>query len=161
MMSAMGRPEKALDRITAMLQPGEEVVAHTSGSLADPGHSAGTTRGTIAVTNQRILYSGTTGIGGSKTLAYPWGQVTAVLAEKNLLTSHLSVAAAGADSRFIVKYQEAQSLAKAAQEQLHAAQQTTTSAPSAADELAKMASLHEQGILSADEFAAAKARILS
>lgn len=158
----MGRPEKALERITAMLQSGEQVIAHTSGSLTDPGKSAGTTRGTIAVTNQRILYSGTTGIGGSKTLAYPWSQVTSVLAEKNLLTSHLSVAAAGADARFIVKFQEAQEIAAAAQERLHAAQQPQAAAvaPSAADELAKMASLHEQGILSADEFASAKARIL-
>lgn len=77
----MGRPAKNLKRVEAMLQPGEEVIAHVPGSYADPGHSAGTTRGTLTVANHRFIYSGTTP-GAAKSIAYPWPQVTSILVHK-------------------------------------------------------------------------------
>lgn len=77
------------------------------------------------------------------------------------MTSHVTVAAAGLDARFMVKYREADEFAVAAQQQLAQSQQRPLTAPiSAADELVKLGALQQQGILTDQEFAATKARLL-
>jgi hypothetical protein len=161
-MTHMGRPEKALQQITARLQPGEDIRATVAGVLTEGNSASGTQRGMLVATTRRFLFQGTTlGPGSSESVALPWNLVSAVDVHKNLMTCHVIVQGAGGARRFLVKYAEAVPFAEAAQQLL--GQQTPAAAASAssADELAKLAALRQQGVLTDAEFTAAKARLLS
>lgn len=157
----MGRPEKALEQITSRLQPGEEIRATVPGVLTDGKSASGTQRGMLVATTRRFLFQGTTlGPGSSESVALPWNLVSAVDVHKNLMTSHVVVQGAGGGARFLVKYAEAVPFAEAAQQLLGQPAPTAPAPSSAADELVKLAGLHQQGVLTDAEFAAAKARLL-
>jgi hypothetical protein len=87
--------------------------------------------------------------------------ISALDTEKSATTSHLFIVTNAANDKFMVGDLEgAQRFAAAVQARIAALHSPAVAAPSAADELAKFAALHAQGILSDEEWAATKARLL-
>ena len=159
----MGRAEKGLEEIEGMLEPGEEVKAHVFGTQCDPPTSkSGKVAGALAVTDRRFLFVGKS-IASKKVHGIPLDTVTSVELNKGAMFSHVQVTLAGSYENFLVKYKEAEQFVQVAQSSLASAHSGGGQAPAAAsmaDEIAKLADMHQQGLLSDEEFAAAKARLL-
>ena len=159
----MGRAEKGLEEIEGMLEPGEEVKAHVFGTQCDPPTSkSGKVAGALAVTDRRFLFVGKS-IASKKVHGIPLDTVTSVELNKGAMFSHVQVTLAGSYENFLVKYKEAEQFVQVAQSALASAHSGGTQVPavaSMADEIAKLADMHQQGLLSDEEFTAAKARLL-
>jgi len=155
----MGSADKHLTKITDELEAGETVLASLTATITDkPDSLSGTTRGSLVVTDRRFIFSGAAW--GSKTSrSFLLSQVTSIDLHKNLLVAYVQVTIAGGFERFLVKYKDAEGFVAVAHKAL--AQPATPQSGSAADELTKLAALHSQGVLSDEEFAAAKAKALS
>jgi len=159
----MSRVEKHLAKIADGLQPGEQVLASVSATITDkPNSTSGSVGGALALTDQRLLFSGGTWAAkGSRSI--PLQQVTSVDLHKTPMYAHIQITIAGGFERFLVKYKEATGFVAAVQEALariHAPSQPGGASASVADEVAKLASLHAQGVLNDEEYAVAKARAL-
>ena len=155
---------KHLDKIAAELQPEELIMASLKGTLTDkPNSTSGTTSGALVLTNRRFVFSGGGWVSkGARSL--PLQQVTSFDLQRGTTFAHLQVTTAGAFSRYLIVYKAAEEFAKAGNDmlmQIHTAAAPIAPAPSAADELTKLAQLHDQGMLTDAEFAAAKAKVLS
>ena len=162
----MGRKEKGLEAIDEMLQDGEHVVAHVYGVKCDPPTgTSGKVAGALAVTNRRIVFAGKS-IASRLNHSLPLNTVTSVELNKGVMFTHIKVTLAGSYENYLVKYLEAEDFmakTQAALMEVHApvAQPSAaTGAASVADELSKLSGLRDQGILSDDEFQAAKQRLL-
>src|SRR4051794_6425401 len=110
----MASPDKHLAALTQRLQPGEEILATAPGSMTE-GNLA---RGILVVTTHRFLFAGSTITFSSESNGLPWSQVTSVEAQKNLMFAHVVVTAAGATSRYMVRFADGVAFAHAAQDQL-------------------------------------------
>lgn len=159
--------DKHYPQIVAALHDGETMVAALSATITtDLRSTSGTISGAIAATTERFMFSGS-GMLQKDARSFPWIQVSSLNLQQGLLLAHITVTAATSAARFMVgKSADTQAFVAAAQEQMVRAKTASAgvaaapSAPSTADELTKLAGLHAQGILTADEFAAAKARLL-
>jgi hypothetical protein len=161
----MSRLSKGEDLIISMLQPGESIVASILASQCDPPTSkSGKVAGCLAITNQRVMFAGRA-IAKTVNRTIPLSQVSSLELSKGMMLSHVQLTLAGSYENFLVKYKEAEEFMITAQAELQKSRSqqpamTSPSAGSTADELKKLADLHEQGILTAEEFADAKARLL-
>jgi hypothetical protein len=161
----MSRLSKGEDLIISMLQPGESIVASILASQCDPPTSkSGKVAGCLAITNQRVMFAGRA-IAKTVNRTIPLSQVSSLELSKGMMLSHVQLTLAGSYENFLVKYKEAEEFMITAQAELQKSRSqqpamTSPSAGSTADELNKLADLHEQGILTAEEFADAKARLL-
>jgi hypothetical protein len=154
---------KHLEKISAALLDGERVQASVEGTITTtPTSTSGTVRGVLALTDRRFLFSGKAwGASGSRT--FPLSTVTSIDLHKNLMLAYVQVTLAGGSERFLVRYKDAEPFIQVAHRVL-AELQSAPAAPAAvsvADELAKFAVLHSQGVLSDDEFSAKKAELLA
>jgi len=163
----MGAEERAVEAISKEFSPGEKLVASVVATRVEQG-SSGTERGALAVTNKRIVYQGGAWFGSSSRLQWVFGQISGVARTKNLMFEHIEINAGGAVSKFLVGYGEAAGFVDKANKALAESQNsnnqpgTTQGPPSGLSEsLEKLAALHEKGLLSDDEFLAAKAKLLS
>jgi hypothetical protein len=156
-------PDKHLVKLQEILQPGEAVLGHVAGTITTtPTSTSGTVRGSLVITDRRFLFSGGSW-GATDSRSLPLSNVTSIDLHKNLMLAYVQVAHAGGFDRYMVKYNDAAAFVKVAHEALaNAHQQPAAAAPpsSTADDLAKLAELHASGVLSDDEFTAAKARVL-
>jgi len=160
----MGRAEKGLEEIEGMLEPDEEIKSHVWGTQCDPPTGkSGKVSGALAITDRRVLFVGKS-LGSKKVRTIPLDTVTSVELNKGALLSHVQVTLAGSYENFLVKYKEAEPFVQVAQSALASAHSggavQAPAAASMADEIAKLADMHQQGLLSDEEFAAAKARLL-
>ncbi|WP_241031866.1 SHOCT domain-containing protein [Rhodococcus koreensis] len=151
-------------KISAELQPGEDVLASVLATVVDKSFGAsGTVRGKLVLTNRRFFFSGD-GRGSSQHRAIPLQHVTSVDLHKNLMFAQVMITFAGGVSRCRVKYNDAAPFVKVAQDVVGGRVDSPAPSPipvtSAADELAKLAQLHAQGVLTDAEFATAKANAL-
>lgn len=155
----MAKVDKHIEKLTATLQNGEEILATVSGTITNkPTDMSGTIRGALVLTDRRFLFSGTAwGAKGSK--SFPLQQVTSIDLHKNLMLAYIQVTLAGGFERFMVKYADAEPFVATAHDALSRVHVPRV-ALSAADELAKFAALHERGQLSDEEFTATKAKLL-
>lgn len=121
----------------------------------------GWTQGRLVLTSgQRLLFAGRAAM-QRVTRSYALSMISALDTEKSATTSHLFIVTNAANDKFMVGDLEgAQRFAAAVQARIAALHSPAVAAPSAADELAKFAALHAQGILSDEEWAATKARLL-
>jgi Bacterial PH domain len=160
----MSRAEKHLAKITDGLQPGEQMLASVPATITDkPNSTSGSIGGALALTDQRLLFSGGTWAAKSSR-SIPLDQVTSVDLHKTPMFAHIQITIAGGFERFLVKYKDATGFVAAAHEALgriHAPGQSGAASRSVADEVAKLASLHAQGVLNDEEYSIAKARALS
>ena len=160
----MSRASKGLELLSDLLLDGEEVLASIPATQCDPPQGkSGTVSGVLALTSGRVLFSGKA-IAKRRTRAIPLDTITSIELIKGAMLSHVQLTLAGSYENFLVKYKEAGSVLAEAQAAL-AGGHSPTSAPQAppssvADEIGKLAELHEKGLLSDEEFAAAKARLL-
>jgi hypothetical protein len=161
---------KALDkhfaRITEGLHPGEEVVSKLSATITtDLKSTSGTISGALVATSERLVFSGS-GLLQQDSRSFPWPQVSSLDLAQGMLLAHITVTAATSVARFMVgKTDDTKAFVATAQELMvksraAAAQPAPAAGSSTADELAKLAGLRDQGILTDEEFSAAKARLL-
>ena len=159
----MGSANKHLAKVEENLQPGEEIRASVSGTVTSTSTStSGTVSGILVLTDRRFIFSG--GAWGTKdSHSVPLSGVTSIDLHKNLMSAHVQVTAAGNIARYLVKYKDAEPFVKTAHDVLasaHAAVPAASNSVSPADEIAKLAALHAQGLLTDDEFVTAKTKVL-
>lgn len=161
----MSRLSKGEELISAMLQPGESIVASIAATQCDPPTAkSGKVTGCLAITNQRVVFAGKA-ITKAITRAIPVSEVSSLELSKGMMLSHIQLTLSGSYENFLVKYKEAEDFMAVAQAELQKSKNlpvSTSSATgvSAADELKKLAELHQQGILTIEEFNQAKSRLL-
>lgn len=161
----MSRLGKGLDSIEEMLQPGEEVLATILAAKCDPPTGkVGKYGGVLAVTNSRLLFSGKYLIQKSES-AHQLSQVSSFNMNKSALVAQIQVHLTGTHENYTVKFREAKDFIAIAQSVLakvhsNTNQQSSNNSSSVSDEILKLADLHNKGILSDDEFAKTKARLL-
>ncbi len=159
----MASPDKHLAKLQDSLEPGETIQATVAGTITTTAEStSGTVRGILVLTDSRLRFEG--GSWASKgSRSVPLSAITSIDLHKNLMTAHVVVTLAGGPERYMVKYNDAEKFVKVAHEVLarfHSAG-SSGGAASGADELLKLADMHSKGLLTDDEFAAAKAKALS
>ena len=167
----MSKAEKHQQRLEDQLSAGEVVIASITATATERGKTSGPTRGSLIVTNLRIVYSGS-GAMRHQTRDMPLGQVASLNLNRGPMSAHIDVGVAGVSERFLVKYNDAVRWLEAAQQALttyrvwaanqagsHAIQKADPTA-SLSEELSKLAGLHTQGLLTDAEYSAAKARLL-
>lgn len=161
----MSRLSKGEELITSMLQPGESVTTSIFATQCDPPTSkSGKVAGCLAITSQRVIFAGRA-VTKTVSRAIPLSQVSSIELSKGMMLSHVQLTLAGSHENFLVKYKEAEEFMAVAQAELQKsrsqpAASTTSSGSSTAEELKKLAELHQQGILTAEEFSDAKTRLL-
>jgi hypothetical protein len=162
-VASVGRFGKGLELVEELLQPGEEVIASVFATLCDPPTGKiGKLGGALAITAERLVFAARFWPSRAQQV-HQLNQVSSLNLSKSGLVSHLQVLLTGTFENYVVKYREAEHFLATAQGVLakaHTQPPAPAAALSAADELAKLADLHRQGILSAEEFAKAKARLL-
>ena len=149
--------------ITESLQPDEQVLDTIHGAYIVSTTNSENTIGTLALTNKRLIFSGSIGFKREQHSS-PLHLVTSVDLVKGAMLSHLQVTLAGSVAKYRVKYTDASAFLQATHVAVAAAQTAPVqqaNAPSAADELIKLADLHAKGVLTDEEFATAKAKALS
>jgi|688.fasta_scaffold744267_1 hypothetical protein len=162
----MGRLENGLEVINEMLQPDEEVIATILASKCDPPNGkVGKYGGALAITRSRLLFSGRY-LAAKSQSSHQLSQVSSLNLNKSALTAHIQIMLTGSFENYLVKFRDAEVFMATAQDVLanghkHTSQHSPKDAASIADEILKLAELHKMGVLSDDEFAAAKATFLN
>jgi hypothetical protein len=168
----MALKDSKRDQITADLQPvlmdGEQLIDVTTGAadvmrLGQPTER----RGTLFITDRRVgLF--TKKLGGHDMLDFSYGLLTSIEYKKGFSYGEITLLAAGDQTRFhMIPKDLVENLAKIIRERMVASTQPsqaapqTGSGPSVADELLKLASLRDSGILTQDEFDAQKAKLIA
>jgi hypothetical protein len=163
----MSRFTEGEELVIELLAESETIKATISATQCDPPSSkTGKIVGCLAITDQRIIFAGRA-ITTKISRVIPLSQVTSLQVAKGMMLSHIQVTLAGSYENFLVKYNEAQDYLRTAQDELEKSRQAnksmqpTAGPTSQAEELAKLADLHRQGILTDTEFTQAKSRLLS
>jgi hypothetical protein len=168
----MALKDSKRDQITADLQPvlmdGEQLIDVTTGAadvmrLGQPTER----RGTLFITDRRVgLF--TKKLGGHDMLDFSYGLLTSIEYKKGFSYGEITLLASGDQTRFhMIPKDLVENLAKIIRERMVASIQPsqaatqTGSGPSVADELLKLASLRDSGILTQDEFDAQKAKLIA
>lgn len=158
------------DQIVADLQPvlmdGEQLIDVTTGAadvvrLGQPTER----RGTLFVTDRRVgLF--TKKLGGHDLLDFSYGLLTSIEYKKGFSYGEITLLAAGDRTRFhMIPKDLVENLVKVIRERMAASSQpsqpsTPPGGASVADELLKLASLRDSGILTPEEFDAQKAKLI-
>ena len=160
--------KKALANIDEILHDGEKVITTLRTVLAVSNSSNANPTGLLALTGERVIFAGT--VRRMLTLVtHPLTDIRSIEFERGVVASFLRLGTGdaadptgttfrpdpGRGQRFVEAVTDAVARAGAAPPATHPAAPLST-----ADELAKIADLHDRGALTDDEFAAAKAKIL-
>jgi len=159
------------EQLVADLQPvlmgGEQLIDVTTG-LAEVKRLGKKTdrRGTLFITDRRVgLF--TKKIGGHDMLDFSYGLLTSIEYKKGLSFGEITLLAAGDRTRFhMIPKDLVEDFVKLIRERMavsmHHNQAPTPLAPQAsvADELLKLASLRDSGVLTQEEFDAQKAKLI-
>jgi hypothetical protein len=123
--------------------------------------------GTLFVSNQRCGVL-TNKVGGKDLVSMPLALIDDVVMDRNITAAQMTVTCAGVKMRMErMQVNGAKEFVRVLREQMATAKTQVTiapaaveSAPSVAGEIQKLADLHQKGLLSVDEFAAAKSKLL-
>jgi hypothetical protein len=168
----MALKDSKRDQITADLQPilmdGEQLIDVTTGAadvvrLGQPTER----RGTLFITDRRVgLF--TKKLGGHDLLDFSYGLLTSIEYKKGFSYGEITLLAAGDRTRFhMIPKDLVENLAKVIRERMVASTQPgqpatpAGSVASVADELLKLASLRDSGILTQEEFEAQKSKLIA
>lgn len=147
-----------------VMQPGESVLDATTG-LAEVKRMGSKTRrrASILVTDRRVVIFSKK-LGGYDVQDFAFGLITGVDHKKGMTSGHLTIRASG-DSADLsqVEKTDVERISQVIRDRM--ALTATSTAPantsvSLADELTKFVKLRDSGVLSAEEFAAQKSRLL-
>jgi hypothetical protein len=156
---------RQIERAKEVLQPGEDVLDVTTGlvEVTRMGNKS-SRRGAILVTDRRVILY-TKKMGGYEMYDHVYGLLTALDYKKGAVYANITFAASG--DRTIVKQVPRGSIeriAKVIRERMAAAHEhgsaSVRASVDSADEIRKIARLHEEGILTDEEFAAKKRQLL-
>jgi hypothetical protein len=169
--SSMALKDSKREQIITDLQPvlmdGEQLIDVTTGAadvirLGQPTER----RGTLFITDRRVGMF-TKKLGGHDMLDFSYGLLTSIEYKKGFSYGEITLLAAGDQTRFhMIPKDLVENLAKIIRERMAASTQPsqpstqTGSGASVADELLKLASLRDSGILTQEEFDAQKAKLL-
>jgi hypothetical protein len=179
--------KKALASIDEILHDGEKVAATLRAVLSISNSSNANPSGVLALTGERVIFSGTARH-TITLLTHPLTDIRSIEFERSVLNSFLRLRTGDAADPAVTTFRPDPGRAQAFVDAVTAAiarAQSAGAAPdpaapasfgsdgsggsghtaptpgsSTADELAKIADLHDRGALTDDEFAAAKAKIL-
>jgi Bacterial PH domain/Short C-terminal domain len=168
----MALKDSKREQITADLQPilmdGEQLIDVTTGAadvmrLGQPTER----RGTLFITDRRVgLF--TKKLGGHDMLDFSYGLLTSIEYKKGFSYGEITLLAAGDRTRFhMIPKDLVENLAKVIRERMVASTQPSQpatpagSVASVADELLKLASLRDSGILTQEEFDAQKSKLIA
>ena len=155
--------------LAAILTPQEKIVAWggCTAKVDRLGMSV-TRRGTVFVSNLRFGVL-TKKIGGQDLVEIPLALISIVEFDRNITAAQLTVAGAGVTvqlERMVVN--ESKEFARVVREQIAKAKTQVEIVPSnpvetesIVDQIAKLSELHNQGLLTAEEFSIAKSKILN
>lgn len=155
--------EKALEAVKSSLAAGESILASIRATRVEQGNS-GTERGVLVVTSERIIYRGSALFGIGTSIDWRFTQLNGIAATKSMMFEHIELNGGGSVVKFLVQYGEAQPFASQANQ---AMAKVGSSMPSGepteglAAELSKLADLFSKGLLSEEEFATAKRKLIS
>lgn len=150
--------EKALAAIGQKLQPGESIQMKQKINYRNAKKSL--LGGALALTPQRLIFVGSVMLDRAE-FSIPLNTITSVDSHRSFANMYTTITAASATHTFLAldpKFVEAINKARMASA---APAPTAPTAASTADELSKLASLHASGVLTDEEFAAAKKRLLT
>ena len=167
--------KKALASIDEILHDGETVAATLRAVLSLSNSSYANPSGLLALSNERVIFAGH--VRHTLTLVtHPLTDIRSVEFERSVLNSFLRLRTGDAAAPTVTTFRpdpgHAQAFVDAVTAAVEHARASGASTPSAsaapaavpttstADELAKIADLHDRGALTDEEFAAAKAKIL-
>lgn len=154
--------EKAHAKAAAQLYPGEKELTATKANLKPPGHNV--TPGALVLTDQRLIFvGGLMGIVERASLSIPLVSITSIESH-GAVVGFTTITMGGAQHRFL-------SLPEPFVRYLHEVrawrvtpqlpvQPPTVQVPTRVDGLERLAKLREQGVLTDEEFATEKSRLL-
>jgi hypothetical protein len=151
--------KREIKKLHEHLHQGEQVVNLAAGTYDGK-------QGIVALTDQRLLFV-FHGLTGHAVEDFPLLEgLTNVQTKAGMVSGDLTVYAAGKSTVIKSIYKDdLKELADALRQRIATGKQTTPPAPAApldvADELAKLAVLRDQGVLTEDEFASQKAKLLN
>jgi hypothetical protein len=145
-----------LEAVDGMLHDGERLIVKTAGFIGSTG--------AIALTDRRIMWV-REGLVNKTSEDWPLSTITTVAWKSGLALGKITITAASTSAVVAnVDKKVGARFVDEARARIGARATTATSMPpaamSTADELGKLGELHAAGVLSDDEFAAAKARLL-
>lgn len=148
---------RELRKLVEHLAPGEDVSAVAPGTF-------GGSIGLLVLTDRRILFVLET-ITKRTMEDFPLRAITSVTSKSGIINATVSIMTGGARAEITSVYKDDAKafvdLARDAVATYGSAPAPAAAAPSTADELVKLAGLRDQGVLTDEEFTAAKARLLA
>jgi hypothetical protein len=159
--------EQIISDLQPVLMDGEQLIDVTTGAadvirLGQPTER----RGTLFITDRRVGMF-TKKLGGHDLLDFSYGLLTSIEYKKGFAYGEITLLAAGDQTRFhMIPKDLVENLAKSIRERMATSSQPSQpstpagSGGSVADELLKLASLRDAGILTAEEFDAQKAKLI-
>lgn len=162
--------EQILQDASPVLMPGEQVIDATTG-IAEVTRMGSKTnrRATILVTDRRVIIFSRK-LGGYDAQDYAYGLLTGVDHKKGMTAGHINLRASG-DSANVQQVQkdDVERISQLIRDRMALSHQPAQQTPvpsngggrvSVADELEKLARLRDSGVLSDEEFASQKAKLL-
>lgn len=159
----MSAVDKAMEAVRGSLGAGEAILGSIAATRVEKGNS-GTERGVLVATSERIIYRGSALFGMGTSIEWRFAQLNGIAATKSMMLEHVEVNGGGSVVKFLVRYGEAQtfvSQANQAMAKASSSQPPEESNNGLATELSRLADLFSKGLLSEEEFAAAKRKLIS
>lgn len=159
----MGAVDKALEAVKNSLGAGEVILGSITATRVEKGNS-GTERGVLVATSERIIYRGSALFGMGTSIEWRFTQLNGIAATKSMMFEHVELNGGGSVVKFLVQYGEAQSFVSQANQAMAKVGYSAPSGESTdglAAELSKLADLYSKGLLSEEEFATAKRKLIS
>ncbi len=158
------KQKKEIDKAKHILAEGETILDVTTGMGKVRRMGNDTKRnGALIVTDRRVIFF-TKKLGGYEMNDHVYGMLTSVDYKKGLATGNINLSASGDHSHIsFVPKQDIERVAQCIRSQMGAvkAHPTQHTADAIPEQIKKLATLHEQGVLTDDEFASKKAELLS
>lgn len=156
--------KKRMDGIDRVLD-GEEILDAVSGAVDGKvfGGGNGKQNGVLVLTPKRVLFYWKRTFGGYKSEDFPIDKISSINSGKGLMTWNIKIHTSGnvVDMDWIPKEEDADAFVKAVKEHMGKTKTVTASQTlDVVDQIQKLASLRDQGILTEDEFSAKKKQLL-
>lgn len=161
------KQQKEIDQARHVLADGEQILDVTTGMGKVRRMGQETHRnGGLLVTDRRVIFYSKK-IGGYEMSDHTYGLLTSLDYKKGIVSGNINLNASGDHYHIsMVPKDDVERVAQCIRSQMgavtaHPASASASAAPDLADQLTRLAALRDQGILTEDEFAAQKAKLLS
>lgn len=156
--------KKEMKDLPGLLHDNETVMGLLEAQFKDVNNRASSGYGLVIVTDQRVLCYRKSFIGTVTSEELPLAKITGISYRKGLMLGSVIVTAAGNQSIYDgCNNKDAEKFANIVKELLAHANSTTPASqqPSNLEQIEKLFEMHQKGMITDDEFAAAKSKLLS